>query len=105
MYSLPAYKWDTTGNGIINADGDAWRLQRKIGLRFFSVANLKTFINEVLPPTLADAQRRLDDASEMSSIIDLQHVLLELTTRLIGKVAYDVCFLMKLMLKWIHFSF
>ena len=78
------------GNGIINADGDLWKVQRKSGLRFFSNANLKTFIDEVLPPLLADTEQVLDDAVQHRKQIDLQQVLLELTTRFMGNVAYDV---------------
>lgn len=78
------------GNGIINADGDLWRIQRKAGLRFFSNANLKAFINDILPPLLADTKRDLDEASRTGAAVDLQNVLLELTTRLMGKMAYDV---------------
>ncbi len=79
------------GNGIINADGELWKIQRKAGLRFFSNANLKTFIDEILPPVLADTERTLDEAAQKSSQVDLQSILLELTTRLMGNMAYDVC--------------
>lgn len=82
---------ETSGNGIINADGDLWRVQRKAGLRFFSNANLRTFIEDVLPPILADTERTLDQAAQQRQQIDLQSVLLELTTRLMGKTAYEVC--------------
>ncbi|MCJ1251692.1 hypothetical protein MMC30_008927, partial [Trapelia coarctata] len=82
--------WDLFGNGIINADGELWRIQRKAGLRFFSNANLKTFINDIVPPLLADTKRDLDDASRNGAVVDLQDVLLELTTRLMGKMAYDM---------------
>ncbi|KAI4214734.1 MAG: hypothetical protein LQ351_002810 [Letrouitia transgressa] len=78
------------GNGIINADGDLWKIQRKAGLRFFSNANLKTFIDDALPPILADQESALDDAARESDVIDMQDFFLELTTRLMGKVAYDM---------------
>ena len=78
------------GNGIINADGELWRIQRKAGLRFFSNANLRSFIDEILPPFLADAKHCLNEASLGTTPIDLQDVFLELTTRLMGKMAYDV---------------
>ena len=81
---------ESLGNGIINADGDLWRIQRKAGLRFFSNANLKTFIEHILPPILADTEERLDDASRKGSVVDLQIVLLDLTTRLMGSMAYGV---------------
>lgn len=85
------------GNGIINADGDLWRVQRKAGLRFFSNANLKIFLDEALPPILGDTERFLDGAVKGGEIVDMQEVFLELTTRLMGKMAYDVrCWLLDL---------
>lgn len=78
------------GNGIINADGELWRIQRKAGLRFFNNANLKTFVDDVLPPILADTERTLDEAAREATMVDLQSILLELTTRLMGNMAYDV---------------
>ena len=78
------------GNGIINADGDLWRIQRKAGLRFFSNANLKAFANEILPLYITGTKDRLDAAAKSFDSLDLQDVLLELTTRLMGKMAYDV---------------
>ena len=80
------------GNGIINADGDLWRIQRKAGLRFFSNANLKVFINDTLPPILRDTERRLDAAALASEAVDMQEIFLDMTTRLMGNMAYDVCF-------------
>lgn len=78
------------GNGIITADGDLWKTQRKAGLRFFSNANLKTLIDDALPPILADTESLLDEAAKNGTPVDLQNVLLELTTRLMGSMAYDV---------------
>lgn len=82
---------ESLGNGIINADGELWKIQRKAGLRFFSNANLKTLIEDVLPPIFVDTEKSLDDASRSRNILDLQTVLLDLTTRLMGNMAYDVC--------------
>ncbi len=78
------------GNGIINADGDLWRVQRKAGLRFFSNANLKIFLDDALPPILDDTERFLEEAVKGGETVDMQQVFLELTTRLMGKMAYDV---------------
>ncbi|KAL8873385.1 MAG: hypothetical protein Q9174_001141 [Haloplaca sp. 1 TL-2023] len=82
--------WDLFGNGIINADGELWKVQRKAGLRFFSNANLKAFIDEALPPILDDTKKLLDEASRNETVVDMQEVFLELTTRLMGKVAYEM---------------
>ena len=68
-----------------------WKIQRKAGLRFFSNANLKTFIEHVVPPIFKDTEKSLNDASRCEKVIDLQSVLLDLTTRLMGNMAYDVC--------------
>ena len=78
------------GNGIINADGDLWKSQRKAGLPFFSNANLKAFIDRVVPPYLKDTEKRLENAARESDPIDMQDVFLELTTRVMGEMAYDV---------------
>lgn len=43
-----------------------------------------------MPPILADTVEFLDDALRTGSVIDLQVVLLDLTTRVMGNVAYDV---------------
>ena len=83
-------KTSLVGNGIINADGELWRVQRKAGLRFFSNANLKVFIDNVLPPLLRSTEKELEDATVALKLIDLQYLLLELTTRLMGNVAYDM---------------
>lgn len=66
-------------------------------MRFFSNANLKIFLDEALPPILNDTERFLDGAVEGGEVVDMQEVFLELTTRLMGKMAYDVrCWLLRL---------
>ena len=81
-----------SGDGIINADGQLWKTQRRAGLKFFGNSNLKCFVEDALPPLLADTQQFLDVSSKTGIILDLQNVILELTTRLMGKMAYDVGF-------------
>ncbi|KAI4178751.1 MAG: hypothetical protein L6R41_008234 [Letrouitia leprolyta] len=83
--------WDLfAGNGIINADGDLWKVQRKAGLRFFSNSNLKRFLTKALPSILDDTERSLDKAVDSAKIVDMQQIFLELTTRFMGQVAYDM---------------
>ena len=48
------------------------------------------FIDDVLPPLLRSTEQQLDNAAEKCKIVDLQETLLELTTRLLGNVAYDM---------------
>lgn len=81
---------DLFRNGILNADGELWKVQRKAGLRFLSVSNLEWFIDSILPPLLDNTMARLKTAAESREVVDLQECLLDLTTRFMGKIAYDM---------------
>lgn len=76
------------GNGIINADGDFWKLQRKAGLAFLNTANLRVLTEVALPQYLHES---VDDlkSSIGRGVVDLQHVFHEITTKLMGKMAYN----------------
>lgn len=78
------------GNGIINADGELWRVQRKAGLQFLNNANLKVLTDVALPAYLDETVRSLSEV-EHGSVVDLDEVLHELTTQLMGRMAYNVC--------------
>ena len=78
------------GNGIINVEGELWKIQRKSGIRFLNNTNLKTLLDQVLPRYLGDVEKLLNKAAETKMVVDLQGVLLELTTRLMGEMAYNV---------------
>ncbi|KIW20335.1 hypothetical protein PV08_00910 [Exophiala spinifera] len=83
--------WDLFGYGIINATGDLWRAQRKAGLKFFSGANLDALIEDVLPEVYTDMTRRdLLQAANDGSIVDLQTIFHDLTTTVVGHMAYDM---------------
>lgn len=77
------------GNGIINADGDLWRVQRKAGLHFLNNANLKVLTDVALPAYLNETVESLQEV-ESGLTIDLEEVFHELTTQLMGRMAYDV---------------
>lgn len=85
-------KWccrtELSGNGIINADGELWRVQRKAGLHFLSGSNMKVLIDVALPKYLEDTLSTLKSCD--GSQIDLEAVFHELTTQLMGRMAYDV---------------
>ncbi|KAK4936155.1 hypothetical protein LTR10_022904 [Elasticomyces elasticus] len=83
--------WDLFGYGIINATGDSWRAQRKAGVKFFTAANLDALIEHVMPTVYQDTTRKqLLEAVRDGSVIDLQKVLLDLTTTVVGHMAYDM---------------
>lgn len=79
----------TEGYGIINATGDLWKAQRKAGLKFFSGSNLDALIEEVLPEVYKDTRKQLLQAAKDGTVIDLQKIFLDLTTTVVGHMAYD----------------
>ncbi|KAG4434504.1 hypothetical protein IFR05_010009 [Cadophora sp. M221] len=81
--------WDLFGNGIINADGELWKVQRKAGLHFLNNANLKVLTDVALPAYLDETVRSLSEV-EHGSVFDLEEVLHELTTQLMGRMAYNM---------------
>jgi len=81
--------WDLFGNGIINADGDFWKLQRKAGLAFLTSANLRVLTDVALPQYLCQSVNGVKKRVEAGEAVDLQHVFHEITTKLMGKMAYN----------------
>ncbi|KAJ1324797.1 fatty acid omega-hydroxylase [Microdochium nivale] len=90
---------DLFGDGIINADGDLWKAQRKAGLHFLSADNLKVLNNVALPRYLGETMSQLrQDAAKLSAndskhggkIIDLQAVFHEITSQIMGEMAYGM---------------
>ncbi|KAK4110996.1 cytochrome P450 [Canariomyces notabilis] len=81
--------WDLFGNGIINADGDFWKLQRKAGLAFLNSANLRVLTEVALPQYLRESIADLRSSTDRG-VVDLQHVFHEITTKLMGKMAYNM---------------
>ncbi|THV45019.1 hypothetical protein BGAL_0542g00060 [Botrytis galanthina] len=81
--------WDLFGNGIINADGDLWKVQRKAGLNFLNASNLKVLTDVALPKYLEETLAQLRIA-ENGKTINLEAVFHEFTTKLMGRMAYDM---------------
>ncbi|KAK4217207.1 cytochrome P450 [Rhypophila decipiens] len=81
--------WDLFGNGIINADGDMWKTQRKAGLGFLNTANLRVLTDIALPQYLFQSVKYLEAKADGQKV-DLQHVFHEITTKLMAKMAYNM---------------
>ncbi|KAL2139365.1 hypothetical protein VTI28DRAFT_5281 [Corynascus sepedonium] len=81
--------WALFGNGIINADGDFWKLQRKAGSAFLNTANLRVLTEVALPQYLSETVEYLQHNIDKGPV-DLQHVFHEITTKLMGKMAYNM---------------
>ncbi|CAK7221876.1 hypothetical protein SCUCBS95973_004648 [Sporothrix curviconia] len=85
--------WDLFGHGIVNADGEVWRTQRKAGLSFLNTANIRILTDIALPQYLDDtlAQLRQKAASGNNvAAVDLQAVFHELTSCIMGRMAYNM---------------
>ncbi|KAL2759472.1 hypothetical protein ACRALDRAFT_2055891 [Sodiomyces alcalophilus JCM 7366] len=82
--------WDLFGNGIINVDGSLWKIQRKAGLRFLNKTNLKILTQTALPEYLQQSIDFLSTQAAAGSVVDLQAVFHEITTQLMGSMAYNM---------------
>ncbi|KAI0022835.1 cytochrome P450 [Xylariomycetidae sp. FL0641] len=82
--------WDLFGHGIINADGELWKVQRKAGLQFLNTANLRVLTDVALPKYLKESIEYLNQRAREGSQLDLQMVFHEITSQLMGKMAYDM---------------
>lgn len=82
--------WDLFGNGIINADGDLWKAQRKAGSHFLSSSNLRVLTDVALPRYLSRTVAHLESRGNDGGTVDLQLVFHEITSLLMGRMAYDM---------------
>ncbi|KEF59549.1 uncharacterized protein A1O9_04393 [Exophiala aquamarina CBS 119918] len=85
--------WDLFGYGIINSTGDLWKAQRKAGLKFFGGATLDSMVEDVLPEVYLSEtgmRQQLLQAVKDNSVVDMQKLFLDLTTTVVGYMAYDM---------------
>ncbi|KAK6956817.1 hypothetical protein Daesc_002097 [Daldinia eschscholtzii] len=82
--------WDLFGNGIINVDGELWKAQRKAGLAFLNASNLRVLTDIALPRYLGRAVEHLQIQARARKVVGLQSVFHEITSQLMGKMAYDM---------------
>ncbi|KAG8170269.1 hypothetical protein KVR01_001014 [Diaporthe batatas] len=82
--------WDLFGHGIINSDGELWKIQRRAGLAFLNTKNLQVLTDVALPQYLAQSVEFLKSRSRDVREADLQSVFHEITTQLMGKLAYNM---------------
>ncbi|KAJ3557505.1 hypothetical protein NPX13_g9912 [Xylaria arbuscula] len=82
--------WVLFGNGIINADGDLWKAQRRAGSHFLSPSNLRVLTDVALPRYLSRTVDHLEIRANDGETVDLQLVFHEITSLLMGRMAYDM---------------
>ena len=81
---------DCQGNGIINVDGELWKIQRKAGAQFFTGASIDSLVENELPQHFAKMRRTMLEAASTSSPVDLQALFFDLTTATMGRLAYGM---------------
>ena len=67
-----------------------WKVQRKAGMAFLNTKNLQVLTDVALPQYLSQSIDYLEAAAEGCREVDLQAVFHEITTQLMGKMAYNV---------------
>jgi hypothetical protein len=67
-----------------------WKTQRKAGAHFLSSSNLRVLTEVALPQYIGDAVDELRDRADEGEEVDLQEVFHDITTGLMGKMAYNV---------------
>jgi len=59
-------------------------------LKFFTGSNLDALIEIVLPSAYMETRANLQHLAESGQPLDLEALLLDLTTTVVGRMAYDV---------------
>jgi hypothetical protein len=59
-------------------------------LKFFTGSNLDALIEKVLPNAYMETRANLQHLAKSRQPLDLEAVLLDLTTTVVGRMAYDV---------------
>ncbi|GLJ18902.1 hypothetical protein SUGI_0337750 [Cryptomeria japonica] len=82
---------DLLGNGIFNADGEPWRMQRKIASYEFNTKSLRNFIVDCVQAETTDRLLPLlEQACQSGSVLDFQDVLRRFSFDNICKVAFGM---------------
>ncbi|XP_074316218.1 cytochrome P450 94A2-like [Silene latifolia] len=80
---------DFLGDGILNVDGEEWKLQRRIASHEFNTKSLRKFIETVVDSELSERLIPiLKDAAKTQRVLDLQDILQRFTFDNICKIAF-----------------
>ncbi|KAH7298298.1 hypothetical protein KP509_25G036200 [Ceratopteris richardii] len=81
--------FDLLGNGILNTDGNMWRMHRKLASLEFSVKKLRRLTSSVYKK---NALKLLDQLITSNREVDVQELLLHMTFQSICEVAFGSVF-------------
>ncbi|KAJ3031842.1 hypothetical protein HDV00_008115 [Rhizophlyctis rosea] len=79
------------GDGIFNADGQHWQMQRKVAARIFTTAGFRTFFMDAFKKNYANLDAILSHAAQSSTppTLDLQHLLHRYTLDSFISIAFN----------------
>lgn len=86
--------FDVFGNGMLNVDGSAWKLQRKVAMQEFNTRTLRVFLVQVVQSELKSRMVPILESfcDKHEDHIDLQDLLLRFTFDTICQLAFGMDF-------------
>ena len=81
---------DVLGNGIFNADGQNWKIQRKTAANIFNIKAFKDFVADVFEKKVTTVVKILKGHAEKGEIIDLQKMFFKVTLDGFALIGYGV---------------
>ena len=82
---------DLLGGGIFNADGQAWKSQRKIASHEFSIRSLKVFMTAVFRQRTQQVLQIVDEhVEDASAAVEVQTLFARYTLDAIGTIGFGV---------------
>ncbi|GES82515.1 cytochrome P450 [Rhizophagus clarus] len=84
--------YDFLGDGIFNASGDNWRMQRKLFSHLFNVKNFREIICVVFEEETKKVLAILDKLAESGEPCDLQDLFYRFTLDSFGKITFGLDF-------------
>ncbi|CAI0434331.1 unnamed protein product [Linum tenue] len=84
-----AILFDMLGDGIFNADGASWKLQRQVSSHEFNTKSLRHFVNHVVDAEVSDRLiPTLSAAAASGGVLDLQDILQRFAFDNVCKIAF-----------------
>ncbi|KAJ3076550.1 hypothetical protein HDU98_002542 [Podochytrium sp. JEL0797] len=81
---------DLLGKGIFNADGEEWKIQRKLAAKIFNVKNFKDYVRDVFSGEMRSFAKVLEFHAEDGSEFDLQELFFRFTFDTFARIGFGV---------------
>jgi cytochrome P450 len=80
---------DVVGDGMLGADGEKWRAQRKTAVNVFNVKYFEEFVGGVFENVMQSLKHKLDSYAASETVFDLQELFYRFTMDSFCKIAFD----------------